>query len=539
MNPLSPSLDDNSWHNLLAEAAAIFSDVTLSRGFQYYKQKRVQSYTELHERLVIALVSGTELYNVKLNPEAIASSRCECPIGSKCKHIAATLLQYVHQHGRPVASVVNAKSAADLSQLSHSSRIGPLEQLQEQAKQLAEQPMSEWHALFEQGMKLLPEARSVTNPQAVLAALARIKPALSSELEALFEVHAHLFALEKLLVASHQQWQTVSYYSSGYQSQETIPALTQAIAGQLNASSDIAAKPGPDIKQRLVDTLAYVRRQMLGEPGSARAFLNVYLLLWSTWLKPAVSGDSNRFLIELEQLQEAETTADAARSRLPGQLAKSWMHYYLAQDEKALAFLREANKASSIRPHDLMGFLQDLSLEEPDGPRMLRWLIALGDLLSTHRFRELPVYVAHWESVIEQDPEAEPAMWQTLVGMLPSSKAIYEEAMLARGKWQQWIDYQISMGEEPLSYRVAVLQPIEKNAPEALLPFYHQAVERYVLHKNRDGYKSAVKLLKRLAKLYKKLKQETRWEQFITAFSDRHSRLRALQEELRKGKLLE
>ncbi|MWC27869.1 SWIM zinc finger family protein [Paenibacillus sp. MMS18-CY102] len=537
MNPSSPTLDDNSWHNLLVNAAKTFSDVTLSRGFQYYKQKRVQSYTELHEKLVIALVSGTELYNVKLNPEAIASSRCECPVGNNCKHIAATLLQYVHQHGRPVASVVNAKSAADLSQLNHSSRTGPLEQLQQQAKLLAEQPIAEWHALFEQCVKLLPEARSAANPQAVLAAIARIKPSLPPEQEALFEVHAQLFALEKLLTTSHQQWQTAGYYTSGYQSQETIPALARAISEQLNAAPVNTARANPDIQQRLADTLAYVRKQMLSEPGSTRAFLNIYLMLWATWLKPA-SNERQRYLNELEQLQEAEATADAARSRLPGQLAKSWMHFYLAQDEEALALLREANKASTMRPHDLMGFLQDLSPEEQNGSRMQRWLEAIGDLLSTHRSRELPAYVAHWEAVIEQNPEAEPAMWRTLIGMLPSSKAIYEEAMLARGKWQQWIDYQISMGEDPLSYRVAVLQPIEKNAPEALLPFYHQAAERYVLQKNRDGYKSAVKLMKRLAKLYKKLKQETRWEQFITAFADRHSRLRALQEELRKGKLL-
>jgi hypothetical protein len=35
------------------------------------------------------------------------------------------------------------------------------------------------------------------------------------------------------------------------------------------------------------------------------------------------------------------------------------------------------------------------------------------------------------------------------------------------------------------------------------------------------------------------MKNEERWETFIDAFSSRHSRLRALQEELRKGKLIE
>lgn len=66
---------------------------------------------------------------------------------------------------------------------------------------------------------------------------------------------------------------------------------------------------------------------------------------------------------------------------------------------------------------------------------------------------------------------------------------MYEEALLAHEKWRSWIDYQLSIRSEPLSFRVSVLQPIEKNAPELLLPFYHQAVERYVLEKTEPAIK--------------------------------------------------
>ncbi len=129
-------------------------------------------------------------------------------------------------------------------------------------------------------------------------------------------------------------------------------------------------------------------------------------------------------------------------------------------------------------------------------------------------------------------------MWDSLVSLLPLTRELYEKKLMETGQWQRWMDFQLSLGSDPLEFRVTDLAPIDKGAPEALLPFYHQAVERYVLLKNRDGYKTAVKLLKRLAKLYKRLKRESRWEAFFDAFVDRHSRLRALQEELRKGKLL-
>ncbi|MNY43599.1 hypothetical protein D3C86_1785730 [compost metagenome] len=129
-------------------------------------------------------------------------------------------------------------------------------------------------------------------------------------------------------------------------------------------------------------------------------------------------------------------------------------------------------------------------------------------------------------------------MWSTLSAMLPLSGGIYEDKLLDHGKWRDWMDYQLSSGKVPSDFRVSDLQPVEKHAPELLLPFYHQAAERFVLEKNRHSYKAAVKLLKRLAKLYKKMKREERWGEFLDAFTTRHSRLRALQEELRKGKLI-
>ncbi len=171
-------------------------------------------------------------------------------------------------------------------------------------------------------------------------------------------------------------------------------------------------------------------------------------------------------------------------------------------------------------------------------PRLALWLETVGPWLSSYRKGSLEPYLVYWEKTVQHLPEAEPRMWETLLRMLPYSSDIYEQSLLTHGKWQQWMDYHLSAGREPADFRVSDLQPIEKHAPELLLPFYHQAVERNVLEKNRHSYKAAVRLLKRLDKLYKKLKQEDRWELFFTAFSRRHSRLRALQEELRKGKLL-
>ena len=243
---------------------------------------------------------------------------------------------------------------------------------------------------------------------------------------------------------------------------------------------------------------------------------------------------------ELEQLRSAENELKTSLAKLPWLLAQSQIHFFLDQDEPALDLLQQANEKGTIPPERFFLFLQILSAKE-QWPRLQDWLLAIGPMmLSRPREQHIEAYVNLWEQVIQHSSssDSEQHLWDSLVRMLPFSRKIYEETLLAHSKWQQWMDFQLSSGTEPLDFRVSVLKPIEKNAPELLLPFYHQAVERYILLKNRDGYKAAVKLLKRLSKLYLKMKQETRWEEFITTFANRHSRLRALQEELRKGKLI-
>lgn len=57
--------------------------------------------------------------------------------------------------------------------------------------------------------------------------------------------------------------------------------------------------------------------------------------------------------------------------------------------------------------------------------------------------------------------------------------------------------------------------------------------------RNRKSYKRAVRYLKKLRTLYKRLKRTDEWDAFIIHIANLHSRLRALQEELRKGKLID
>lgn len=65
------------------------------------------------------------------------------------------------------------------------------------------------------------------------------------------------------------------------------------------------------------------------------------------------------------------------------------------------------------------------------------------------------------------------------------------------------------------------------------------AATEAIEERNRKAYRRAVRYLKKLRTLYKRLKRTDEWDAFIIHIANLHSRLRALQEELRKGKLID
>ncbi|UNK18860.1 hypothetical protein MNQ98_02085 [Paenibacillus sp. N3/727] len=548
MNLIQP-LDDIQWQTLIQHTAAYFNDLTIKRGFQYYKQGRVSSL-QLHESGHIeAIVEGSEVYHVDLIPGSLDDSRCACPVRKSCKHMVAVLLDAADKQGRSVHALVNAHStnlirygeltsteqgASPYSAHTVNRQAASLASFKGQANRLSEMPISDWHKLFGQCIAALGvNTLNSLYSRNALEAIFRIKPDLSGVMDMLFELHARLFVLERLVKQpSHN---TGSSLFMGYHVQIAADD-TQKDIEQHFASGHFSIPVETEHSQRVSETLAYLREKMLTEARNHSFFSHIYNQLWVNGIH-SNERDTQLYSEELDHLKTAEAELGNAYSRSAGMLAQSLMYFFLSEDEKSWELLRSADKGLYIQPEQLIHFLDVLS-QDQDWPRLTGWLTEIGPLLASYRNNNLDSYMAYWDQAVQQLPQAEQSLWDTLVDMLPYSKDIYQETLLAHGKWQQWMDFQLSIGKEPLEFRVSVLQPIEKHAPELLLPFFHQAVERYILQKNRASYKAAVKLLKRLSKLYKKMKQEDRWETFITAFAGRHSRLRALQEELRRGKLI-
>ncbi|MFD0959214.1 hypothetical protein [Paenibacillus chungangensis] len=342
---------------------------------------------------------------------------------------------------------------------------------------------------------------------------------LTTEEAWLFELNVGLFLLRKQSTGRH----------SGYFAQVAASETMHDIECHLNSGKpqDIVTKQ----LARLLETVAYIRDTAIANAGSPPAYLEIYVELWIH----LISSSTEAHRLFKEELACLAQGVSMGNELFP-LIARAWMHFWLGEDQEAWRLL-EAAERHRLVPGQIFRFLRLLE-ENGEWARLEAWLSHCATERVGRSPGSLDEYGRYWGAIVQVLPEAEERMWSAITSLLPYSSSLYVETLMRFGHWRQWIDYQLSLGSDPLDFLARDLKPIEKEAPEALLPFYHQGVEKYVLLKNRDGYKRAVKLLKRLAKLYKKLKREQRWEAYIETFASRHSRLRALQEELRRGGLI-
>jgi hypothetical protein len=127
------------------------------------------------------------------------------------------------------------------------------------------------------------------------------------------------------------------------------------------------------------------------------------------------------------------------------------------------------------------------------------------------------------------------ANWMT--ALLPFSYSSLADHWIEQGRYEEWADLQLLMGMSPDDLDAKDLREAAKSAPQSLLPIFHQAIDDAILARNRQGYKQAVKLMKKLEKLYKALKRTEHWSRYLQSLNDKYYRLRALQEEMAKGNI--
>jgi uncharacterized Zn finger protein len=122
---------------------------------------------------------------------------------------------------------------------------------------------------------------------------------------------------------------------------------------------------------------------------------------------------------------------------------------------------------------------------------------------------------------------------------MPYSFYEYEDSLFEKGQYEQWSELYSYFGFEYNSISNDRIKILQKNAPEVLIPLYHQMVGDLVDMKNRNSYRQAARLLKKLRTVYKKVKRLPEWDEFFAKLLVRTKRLRAFHEECVRSKLIE
>ncbi|WP_025698143.1 hypothetical protein, partial [Paenibacillus forsythiae] len=360
--PSIPALDDAGWAKLVQDMAYYFDDLTLKRGFQYYKQRRVSGLTAPSPGLVSAFVDGTKRYSVEIVLGALSIGGCNCPVAGPCKHMAAVLMDFAGAQGRPVQLLANAKASTRVRAEAASARAVPetgraaggrpggQDALKERGRLIPAMNVAEWHELFARCVS--PLAGSIRNPQyadEALTAMLRIKPPMAPELEHLYGLHARLFVLETLLPRAAGKAGGFTP-SLGYYTHLAVTELRDDIERCFHAEPSPASDPGQ--RNRILDTLGLLRQALLAESGGHVFYSDLYYLLWRMWIIPEMY-DQALFKEELRLLEEESDSRTASSSRQPLLIARAWMHFCMSGDDKALVLLREASEQPGFYPERL------------------------------------------------------------------------------------------------------------------------------------------------------------------------------------------
>jgi hypothetical protein len=517
--------------NYLIEAAQDYMEpVILERGWEYYHKGYVLSMDLTDSTHLQALVYGTRKYKVVLNLENFAKSECNCPFDGWCKHMAAVFFKAYSAHGRPEMLLREMKSSLHASK-TRSTRTAAVKAKKQPEQTTGPQAIGmprEWHKYFDQryyGYSLNQQNSIEGFYSMAWTDLSELAAKWEPSARKLFELHVVIFMMRKM--DQFHQLNQSSYLS--YYHETGCRSVAKQCTEQLSAM--LAQFPtGTALnKAQWVDTIEFIGETALQGKSGPVDWLTVYRMLWWT-----VFDRKAYALIEQKRIEQLLLSVEL-HPRKRDALTIALAHFEL-MDEQDAAAMKRMQALTNPQLSDFYMVLEGL-VQREQWDRLLIWLRWLLPVLAKARQDDFHTVCSYWlEAMKHQATDEE---WiRVMLSLLPRSYYYYTDYLMKTGRFRQWVDLQLSHQISPASLYTEQLKEVEKDDPSLLLPLYHQAVEKAVAEKNRSSYKVAVRYLKKLHSIYKRLKQAELWEDYIYRLAKKYSRLRAFQEELQRGKWL-
>ncbi|WP_372814335.1 hypothetical protein [Paenibacillus sp.] len=548
-------MQERTWNEWVKLAYRYFSYPILQQGWKLYSKGLI--FDCYDEGGMVGGTVGSRAYgnggsgDAKLVKDGFQTSTCTCQRGASCEHLAALAFLFLEEDlafdaykllmpggsGWGAKSVVTpafderrqvAASEAALAVAQSAAGKAPL-------KAAAPSPNSnteDWYRYFESTFPVehYSNLRAIQGMyDHVTGKLMRLAGAdWKPTLRLLYELQVLLFVMQLAdqVVANRNRY--LGYYDS-YAAAESGQEIAERCCNRLvellgEIDTDEANRLYEDRLQSMADYLAAHAFPAFSGPIP---WSYVYTSTWwgLLWRQDRVDREKTRLNRALRSDSLAPKQADQYI------LASLGFDVHDRQDEAAMRKAEQLNHKSPMLFYPyLHGFAAERQWE-----RMMIWLEWMVPFVPMIRYGAEESYFSLWATVLPH-VDAEDRWKRAVMALIPRSMPYYSAYLLQRERFQEWVDIHMALGITPLDLRVSDYKPVETNSKDLLLPWFHHGIERFIAEKNRDSYKKAVRLMKRLESLYRRLKKQDQWERYLSHVSVKYSRLRAFQQELGKLK---
>ena len=498
----------------------------LQEGFGIYRARRVFVTEVIEGNAVYGAVNGTAVYAVTLDADDFSFSTCTCPSTGYCSHMAAVFFQYCETAGDDPDDVWRRTAAggrreAVPQQTGRDLRDGATPDLHDGPEV--------WLAWFERRHgQVWKQCRHSLHPlQPVLQELKGKARDWPKSMQRLHWLTAIVFVLEQV----ERAYSSTDSYNRYYYEMSFTRAVDPWIAHWHELASELDLDRMPEQETAwLMHLNGMLRNAAMHESFQLLRWDYLYQALWE---RMAGRDDWRSRERQLLERLLGESSIDG-RARHALYTAAAYLDYREGRHSQAAEAL---GRTPFERTSQLVYAIVEQCLADKAFEALELWLLFLRDRLAD--CRNTAILRPYLKLCRQADALQPRSLWIELMERhLPYSYPELSAHWLERRDYDRWADLQLLIGMRPDELDAQDLRMAAKSKPSLLIPMFHQAIDESIQTRNRQGYRTAVKLLKSLEKLYQGAERQHVWRRYLREFHGKHARLRALQEEMRKGKLM-
>jgi len=516
-------IGDDERRTLETRLAGAIPQHLLERGWDFFRREKVLSVQAVDGSSIYGTVRNPEIVAVTIDTEEFEFSACTCQYKGYCEHMAAVYYAYCEYIGESAEEVHN--------RLLYGEGLITLEKASAESKAPGngEDP-AQWLAVMEQQYgESWKQCRHSLHPlQTVLTSLKSSSRDWEPVLKQLHWMHSVLFVVEQ----AERAYSATDSYNRYYYEMAFARMTEPWIAHYREMAAELDTTLMRNQELEAVNSLiTFFHERDMEREQQLHRWEMLYFALW----KQLVTNQALRSQEEQWLEKQLKNCVANGRQAFFYPLALSFLAFVDHQDEHAVELLQ----ASDFQRTGLLAcdFAQQ-RFESKEWESLTIWMAFLYEALSRERkSRSFGPFLELCRRAAEKQPD-NPRWEQYMVSFLPSSFVALSDHWLGSQRYDKWADLQLLFGIDPGELDVQHARELSKVAPHVLMPIYHQAIDNAIRSRNRQGYKTAVKLMKKLERLYKSEKLNDRWKRYVDGIVNKHQRLRALQEELWRGKII-